>query len=414
MRLMKRYVVLAAVLAGFAPAAMADAHQMKMSHMSMAHMREAPQGCSDLTLNCATTVTPFFAADGTLWIAARAGNRIFVAHSQNDGRTFSNAVAIDSGSAKLDWGPDARPKIVVDRSGIVTVAYATFRDNAFDGEVFTTQSRDGGKSFDSPRPITDVQESQRFIDIRLDADGHLFAAWLDKRDRVAFKAEGKAYPGAGLAFAWSNDHGKSFSKTRIVLDNTCECCRLAVALKGPGQPVVLFRKIFPGGIRDPAIVTFHGPNKPGLLHRVSVDDWQIDACPHKGPSLAIAADGSYHAVWFTQGKARQGLFYARSTDAGKHFSKPLPLGPAGQALSRSSILATGKTIWIAWKAFDGTKTNLMLMTSHDDGASFGPLRVVSSTAKNSDHPILVRGGNKVFLSWQTQEGYHLIAVGDAS
>lgn len=417
MRFMKRHLALAAVLASLAPTAVAaetNSHSMKMSHMSMAHMREAQQGCGELTLACATTVTPYFAPDGALWIAARAGNRIFVAHSRDHGRTFSNAVPIDSGAAKLDWGPDARPKIVVDHSGVVTVAYATFRDNAYDGEVFTTQSRDGGKSFDSPKPITNVQESQRFIDIQLDASGHLFAAWLDKRDRVAFKAEGKAYPGAGLAFAWSNDHGKSFSTTRIVLDNTCECCRLAVALKESGQPVILFRKIFPGGIRDPAIVTLNGPDKPGPLRRVSVDDWQIDACPHKGPSLAIAADGSYHAVWFTQGKVRQGLFYARSTDAGKHFSKPLPLGPEGEALSRSSILATGKTIRIAWKAFDGTKTNLMLMTSHDDGASFGPLRVVSSTTKNSDHPILIRGGNEVFLSWQTQEGYWLIPVGGAS
>ncbi len=137
MRLMKRYVVLAAVLAGFAPAAMADAHQMKMSHMSMAHMREAPQGCSDLTLSCATTVTPFFAADGTLWIAARAGNRIFVAHSQNDGRTFSNAVAIDSGSAKLDWGPDER--------GLeVSVVFLPTRNSS--GLAGATTEKSGGRS----------------------------------------------------------------------------------------------------------------------------------------------------------------------------------------------------------------------------------------------------------------------------
>lgn len=88
------------------------------------------------------------------------------------------------------------------------------------------------------------------------------------------------------------------------------------------------------------------------------------------------------------------------------------------ATTVTPFFASDGALWIAARAgnriFDGTKTNLMLMTSHDDGASFGPLRVVSSTTKNSDHPILVKGENEVFLSWQTQEGYRLISVGDAS
>lgn len=75
MRFMKRHLALAAVLASLAPTAVAaetNSHSMKMSHMSMAHMREAQQGCGELTLACATTVTPYFAPDGALWIAARA------------------------------------------------------------------------------------------------------------------------------------------------------------------------------------------------------------------------------------------------------------------------------------------------------------------------------------------------------
>ncbi len=396
------------ILLGLAPLLFGNVAAAQPQHRKEAMHGFAAHGSDALT------ATPAFAADGTLWLVRGIADRVLVAKSTDLGRTFGPEVSATPGPVDMDWGPDSRPQIVFDPSGALLVTYALFRDKHFNGAVCCTRSTDGGVTFTPPRPITSDRTSQRFQQLAVSSDGRIFAAWLDKRHAAAAIAAGKAYPGAALAYAWSSDGGQSFGDTHIAFDNTCECCRLAVALKGPGQPVVLFRKIFPGGIRDPAIVTFHGPNKPGLLHRVSVDDWQIDACPHKGPSLAIAADGSYHAVWFTQGKARQGLFYARSTDAGKHFSKPLPLGPAGQALSRSSILATGKTIWIAWKAFDGTKTNLMLMTSHDDGASFGPLRVVSSTAKNSDHPILVRGGNKVFLSWQTQEGYHLIAVGDAS
>ena len=42
--------------------------------------------------------------------------------------------------------------------------------------------------------------------------------------------------------------------TEIALDNTCECCRLGIAFAGPGRPAVVFRNIFPGSVRDHAVV----------------------------------------------------------------------------------------------------------------------------------------------------------------
>ncbi len=381
-----------------------------MEHGGMAAMPPSPPSCAALTLDCANTATPFIAPDGSLWIAARAGNRLFVTRSRDGGRSFAPSVPLDTRDATLDTGNDARPKIVVARDGTVVVAFATFRDRAFNGEVFTTRSTDGGRTFSPVQPITDVQESQRFADMAFDADGSLFAAWLDKRDRVQAKAAGRPFPGAGLAISRSRDEGARFAPARVVVDDTCECCRLALAFAGPGRPVVLFRNIFPGGIRDHAVVTFGAGDAPGPVRRVSVDDWQVDACPHHGPSLAIAADGSYHATWFTLGRARQGLFYARSSDAGAHWSDPLPLGPSDAALSRPFVLASGTTIRLAWKAFDGDKTSVMVMTSRDAGATWDAAKPVATTAKASDHPILMEDAGHAALSWQTGEGYHLIPL----
>jgi hypothetical protein len=372
--------------------------EMDMSHMSGMH--GTPQTCDDLTLACATTATPFVAPDGRLWIIARVGNALFVTHSDDRGRTFSASLPIQTGTVTLDWGPDARPKIVVDPKGEIVVAYTIFRDKAFNGEVFTTRSTDGGASFTPPQAITDVQESQRFVDMAFDSDGGLFAAWLDKRDRVVARAKGQPFPGAGLAFAWSHDKGTHFDKAQVAFDDTCECCRLAVAFKGPGQPVVLFRNIFPGSVRGP-------------LRRVSVDDWEVNACPHHGPSLAIASDGTYHVAWFTQGRARRGLFYARSIDDGGHFSEPMPLGPQGQTLSRPFVLAHGRTVWLVWKAFDGARTNVMLMASHDAGATWEPARAFTQTTGASDHPILITLADRAYLSWQTGDGYRLLPAENA-
>ena len=81
---------------------------------------------------------------------------------------------------------------------------------------------------------------------------------------------------------------------------------IAVAFAGPGKPVVLFRNIFDGGIRDHAVITFSGAT-PGPLYRVSDDNAKIDVCPHQGPSLAIGKDGTYHATWFALGRKLKGL-----------------------------------------------------------------------------------------------------------
>ena len=77
-------------------------------------------------------------------------------------------------------------------------------------------------------------------------------------------------------------------------------------------PCVVFRNIFEGGVRDHAVMTFTDPATPGEVRRVSNDDWQISACPHHGPSVSISPAGTYHVAWYTNGKARKGLFYARS------------------------------------------------------------------------------------------------------
>lgn len=373
-------------------------------------------GCTEPTLACATTVTPTFAADGSLWIAFAAAQRVMVAHSADLGRTFETPVEVTRGTQMLDWGPDSRPKIVVDAKGRVTVAYAIFKDKAFNGQVFVAQSADG-KTFTPPRPITSNAESQRFETLGLDADGRVFAAWLDKRNRPAVRARGEKYAGAALVYTWLDDKpAPDEANVILAYDNTCECCRLGLGFAGPGQPVVVFRNIFPGSIRDHAVVTFSAPSAPGPVRRVSDDGWKTDACPHHGPQLAVAGSGSYHVVWYTNGAKRQGLFYARSGDGGETFSAPMSLGREGQVPSRPTVVANKSRVYLAWKEFDGQNSVVFCVRSQDDGRTWSKPEAIAKTGGENDHPLLTTSGSRVFLSWQSQgtEGYRLIELDQGS
>jgi hypothetical protein len=380
----------------------------------MAHQHATEAACDEPTLRCASKVTPAFGPDGMLWLAWIAGGEISVANSRDHGHSFSAPVRVTRERLNLDWGPDARPKIGVDRNGGIALAFSIFRDKAFNGQVLYTRSTDGGKTFAELRPITTGSESQRFEALAFDADGSVFAAWLDKRNRAPAQQNGLKYEGAGLFFASSNDGGLTYSEARLAQDNTCECCRLGVAFAAPGRPVVVFRNIYAGGVRDHAILTFADPVTPGQLHRVSHDDWQIAACPHQGPSLSVSSAGTYHVTWYTSGKVRKGLFYAHSQDGGLTFSNPLPVGRTDHGASRPHVLTGPHGTAMVWKEFDGETTTVNLMTSRDDGMTWSKPTTVAKTTDTSDHPLLVSDGQRIFLSWMTKaDGYRFQVIEDA-
>ncbi|MDH2381686.1 sialidase family protein [Bradyrhizobium sp. CER78] len=382
-----------------------------LAKAQMSHQHASEAACEETVLRCASKVTPAFAPDGTLWLAWMAGGQISVASSMDQGKSFSAPVQVTRDRLNLDWGPDARPKLAIDAKGDIALAFSIFRDQAFNGQVLTTRSTDGGHSFDPPKPITANNESQRFEAIGFDPTGAVFAVWLDKRNRAPAQQRGEKYDGAGLFFASSKDGGATYSDARMAADNTCECCRLALAFDGSGHPVVVFRNIFDGGVRDHAIVTFTDLATSGEVHRVSRDDWQIAACPHHGPSLTISPAGTYHVTWYTNGKARKGLFYARSRDGGKTFSDPLPIGQLNHSPSRPQVIAGPQGLAMAWKEFDGQKTSINLMTSHDDGATWSKPAVIADTTDSSDHPLLVTDRRQTYLSWMTKaDGYHFQAI----
>src|SRR6476620_11847199 len=109
-----------------------------LANAQMSHQHGSQQACQGTALACAAKATPTFAPDGTLWLAWDAGGFISVARSRDLGRTFSPAVAVNPEPLALDWGPDARPAVAVDREGRVAVVFDIFKDKEFNGQVLYT------------------------------------------------------------------------------------------------------------------------------------------------------------------------------------------------------------------------------------------------------------------------------------
>ena len=356
------------------------------------------------------TVTANLDEKGRLWLAAIRGQHVYVSYSDDHGVTQSAPVKVNAEPESILGDGENRPKIIV-RKGVVYVSYTQGLAKPMSGDIRFSRSTDGGKSFSAPITVNDNREiiSHRFDSMAVNGKGHIYIAWLDKREQSAAEKKGGKYNGSAIYYATSENGGISFRRNVKIADHVCECCRTAMAIDADDYPVVVWRHIYGTNIRDHALVKLDGKMAPA---RLSHENWNTASCPHHGPSLSIAADGSYHAAWFNNAPERHGLFYAHSTDQGKTFSAPLNFGNFDAQAARPYVLSLGSSVYLVWKEFDGEDTGIFGMHSSDGGKSWSAPEKLAGTPDVSDWPMLVSENNRVYLSWNTKnEGYRLIEIG---
>jgi len=357
--------------------------------------------------------TPAFDATGRLWLAFVEGDFIYVTSSDDGGRTFALAVPVNREREKIDANGEGRPKIAATKEGTLLVSWTKKLEKAYSGLIRFSRSTDGGKSFTPPVTLNDdgLETGHRFDALAVAPSGAILAAWIDKRDLERARSEGKPYTGAAIYVAVSRDGGRTFEPNRKVKDNVCECCRLSFAFDATGEASLLFRDIVDGGIRDHVLAKRVGESEPPAIHRVSFDEWKIDACPHHGPSLFIDSLGRYHAAWFTAGeRSGTGSFYALSTDGGRTFTRPVALGE-GERATHPFVLGIGSSVYLVWMEVDGRESVVWMKASADGGDSWSAPVTLARGGPGADHPLLASDGEEVFLSWFSKEtGYVLLPL----
>ncbi len=356
----------------------------------------------------AAVAAAVFGPNGRLWRLIVADQALYVDTSYDGGASYGAAVAVTPHAQPILARAEDRPSIAVDAQGGVYVVYTAGAHAA--PVTYLAYSADGGRQFNAPLPVRDPADHSRHYQASMIVApaGQLYVFWNDERGKEPAAAERH---GAALYYATGDRPAMASLSNRKLAEGLCNCCRLDVDLDVDGLPVVLARFVYPGQVRDHGMLKASPAGLLGTPWRVTEDDWQIEACPMHGPALSIARDGRFHIAWFTQGRRRQGLFYAHSDDRGLHFSAPMALGRDQGLHGHADILALNERVVLVWHHFDGNQNHIVAMQSYDRGATWSAPVTVAQTGAAADHPFLISNDRRVFLSWNsTEHGHRLIPI----
>jgi hypothetical protein len=273
------------------------------------------------------------------------------------------------------------PGLAVGRGGEVYVTWSAAKPRPpgvlFASDLYLSRSLDGGRTFEAPLRLNDDRPiSHSFEDLAVAADGAVLVGWIDSRDG----------PGRTATYvARVVERGTRLGRvTRLDGGETCVCCRLSVAA-GPGDAAaVLWRKVFPGDVRDMVVSrSTDGGRTFAPAATVHADGWKITACPHRGGRLATDAKGRAYAVWYTEATTdRPDVLLAVAAD-GRRFGPPLRVNTGTASIpdhARLAIGADGRGI-VVWEDSTAVRRRILLRSIGEGGRSLGPVRTLSQAIK---------------------------------
>ena len=337
-----------------------------------------------------------------------SGSKLGVAISNDGGDSFAPPTVISRQDGKVSSHGENSPTFSF---GNGIEVYALWEENTGQGlgtDLLLARSPAFGHSWLPPVKVTDKTKpsTNAFSSMTVAPNGHIYAVWLDGRDREI------GPPGTSSVYlAKSTDRGKTFGKNVAVAHGVCPCCRPTAIADTKGTVHVSWRHVYPGNLRDMAVATSRdGGETFGAPVRVAHDKWKINGCPHAGASMVQKGNRLWMS-WYSDGDGtNSGVRLAYSDDGAQSFSKPvLVSGSVLDANHPSLAIADDGRLLLAFQGRDPGKKDgwspagPYLVEISDSGRPSDSIQVPGH--KNSISYPVVAGGSlgRVFVAW-TEKG----------
>ncbi len=268
----------------------------------------------------------------------------------------------------------------------------------FASDLRLSRSIDGGQSFESPLRVNEDRPiAHSFEGLAAAADGTVVLSWIDSRD---------GWDQASTHVARIGERGTRVDGVVTLDRDTCVCCRSHITT-GPNNTVaVTWRKVFPGDIRDMVVSLSQDGGQsftPSTL--VNADRWQLNACPHRGGSVAFDSRGQTYLTWYTEGEqGKPVVLFARSAD-GQRFTAPQRLDTSTGSIPdhvRLAVDAAGRAV-IVWEDSTAVRRRVLLRASTDGGLTFSPIQSLSPALKAYAPDVAVSPTGGFVVVWHEEQ-----------
>jgi len=290
----------------------------------------------------------------------RPHSQIFFTQSKDGGASWDNLP--QTRNLTNSPGEAFGPSLVVSKDGPLRVYIAYHDDSTGTYEAYLLRTKKKTK-FRKPQILTPGDGGGFSPRIAMDSNGNLNLVYGDTTGGAR-----------RVRFMRSTDQGETFSVPRTLSGDSNgafepeitmtpgDAINVAWEDAGAGTSVILFSRSTDNG------ATFSTPK-------------QVSRGSGSATEAHIAADGAgrLSVVWVQAVGSDKHAFYSRSTDNGQTFSEPLQLTTApGTLISKPLALAYQNNVYVAYQNEASNRMQVYLTKSEDAGVTFGDAVQVSN------------------------------------
>jgi len=307
--------------------------------------------------------------------------------SQNDGVSYNPWVAASGNNVYVVWNDDTSSVKNLSRESINQTKY--FDVSVANFEILFATSHDGGSSFEITNLSNTPGGSQN---PRMAASGNnVYVIWTETE-----------HP-RNIFLAVSTDGGMSFNDP-VNVSNSQNKSGYAAIQAEDNIIHVLWREK-----STDAIDIFYarsGDNGITFGTPVKLSEGGIDLQLTRDTNMVVSKNEIF-AVWYENDPTNSGVFFVKSIDGGKTFSRPINLSGPVDGDSYPQIAKYNKTIYIIWNDKIAGDSEVFLRKSTDGGETFSSIENLSNDFFESKifvlGPQIVLTENDVFTIFERED-----------
>jgi len=295
-------------------------------------------------------------------------------------------------------GESIRVQLFVDGNDVYTV----WSDDSIGGvdDVFFAKSNDGGRLFDTPINLSQNNGSSAFPRLAV-TESNVYVTWYDYS------------PGqSDIFFAKSIDGGKSFDVTNISDTPmpsynpwiTAFSNYVYIVFNDGGRSAILE---FPDGQTRIVDISTGDEELVILVSQDYGETFEFTNLSNSANKFSWNArikvsESDVFVTWNEMVTNQSDVFFSKSSDYGKSFSKPINLSNSSLNTVDSAIGVFENNFYVVWNDMTKSSTNIFFSKSGDNGETFGKPINLSNTSGtpiiNRDSSLAVSDGI-IFLVW---------------